>query len=255
MSTLNWFDNMAGMEEAETTRVLRMTAEEWKEEGKRLILAQRGKGDLRPVLNFLMAMDELRAAARPTQTTALRVRTEFDRDFAIWRDMIDEPAKYGDDICDWLALNETLMAGPGRWRLGAYWCEKQAEQDAADANARIYDAAVLIQAAVRGHMARNAQPFRDCCMCLSHRICPLKTDVGMMCRGCAEQGPYTEETGPLADPWSEFRGDYEDMAAPEPEPEHCRWCMSTLEDGQKDLFCDRDCEYDYMKETWRDRRY
>ena len=173
-------------------------------------------------------------------------RTAFEVDFALWKDMIEEPSKYGDDIIEWLALNESLSRGPGRWRLGAYWSEievaKEAEETALqmpwrkaftpiakkaadecmrrwvmrDVNAfikRRRDALVTIQSAVRGHQARGKYSWTDCCMCLSHRICPLATDVGMMCRGCAAQGPYDDETGPIADPWSEFRGDYVDLAA------------------------------------------
>lgn len=174
-------------------------------------------------------------------------RTDFEMNFAVWRDMIEEPEKYGDDICEWLELDEKLTTGSGRWRLGAYWLRKEAavkraEEDAvreeakeqaawrsifagiakqaADAGMkrwlardvkkfvnRIRNAAVTIQAAVRGHQVRTKQPWRDCCMCLSHRVSPLKTDVGMMCRGCAEQGPYEDETGPLPDPWNWFRAD------------------------------------------------
>jgi hypothetical protein len=129
-------------------------------------------------------------------------------------------------------------------------------------------------------------------MCLSHRISPLQTDVGMMCRGCAAQGPYDEETGPIADPWSEFRADYVDMVPTKPvepaEPVHmcaycetllpldqevcddvcrqyladdgphtahhepCRWCFGELDEGQANGFCDSDCWTSYMKELWRD---
>lgn len=215
-----------------------------------------------------------RAVAAP------RTRTEFEVDFGLWKDMIEEPAKYGDDIYEWLDLHAKLMAGPGRWRLAAYeyaiqaqeqavLAEEQAEWRAAFAPiakeaaklgmkkwcdrdvkafvARIRAAVVTIQAAVRGHQARSKLPFRDCCMCLSHRICPLQTDVGMMCRGCAAQGPYDEETGPIADPWSEFRGDFVDLAARF--VSGCRNCSCPLEEAGQ--FCDRDCEYAYLKEAWR----
>jgi hypothetical protein len=208
-------------------------------------------------------------------------------------------------------------------------------------------------------------------MCLSHRICPLETDVGMMCRTCAEQGPHEDITGPVADPWNWFRADYVDLAQsddcesdygsdynsePEvdpdyiPEPrgernrlhefgvnrlfkcgweqgntgtclwcgttfkrpysgmfegpnefgycsdecdrnrycwlrmqwagkkgpldhqwladlaqgivrdreviyEECRHCRCPLDEGQTNRFCDRDCEYSYFKQEWRDCRY
>jgi len=204
-----------------------------------------------------------------------RTRTDFEIDFAIWKDMVEEPEKYGDDIYDWLALHETLMRGAGRWRLGAYEYAIQAREEAAIAEeqvewraaftpiakqaaalgmkkwcerdvkafiAKLRTAVVTIQAAVRGHQARSKLPFRDCCLCLSHRVCPLETDVGMMCRGCAEQGPYTEETGPLADPWSEFRGDSVDLTlrAPPPPLRLCAYCESTLP-ADAHAYCDTIC--------------
>jgi hypothetical protein len=182
--------------------------------------------------------------AQPRIVETPRQRTEFEIDFAIWKDMMDEPSKYGDDIIEWLELNEKLSNGAGRWRIGAYWYAIEAvkEQEETKARAewrsiftpiakqaahecgrrwiardikalkrRVYLATTAFQALVRGHQARTKMQFRDCCMCLSHRICPLQTDVGMMCRECAAQGPYDEETGPLADPWSEFRADYVDL--------------------------------------------
>jgi hypothetical protein len=303
MATLNWFDMMATEEDTAEDRMVRMTAEEWRAEARSLIRTWRG--DLRQCITFLDAMDARRAAYGAAQPAVQepRIRTEFDVDFALWRDMIDEPAKYGDDIGEWLELNERLTQGPGRWRLGAFWDQKQAELEdtlatlaLAETSRRRTEAATVIQSAIRGHLARAKQPFRDCCMCLSHRISPLVTDVGCMCRGCAEQGPYTEETGPIADPWSEFRGDFVDPVQPAP-IRMCRYCETTLpagvhefcdeicreyladeeefnlgnaasgqhtarhgqchncfcplDEGQTGDFCDRDCEYSYMKEAWR----
>jgi hypothetical protein len=49
-------------------------------------------------------------------------------------------------------------------------------------------------------------------MCLSHRICPLQTGAGMMCRSCQEQGPYEDITGPVADEWNWFRAEGVDLA-------------------------------------------
>jgi hypothetical protein len=176
--------------------------------------------------------------AHPTASAVPQVRSTFDVEFALWKNMIEEPSRYGDDIADWLELNDKLSRGSGRWRLGAYWASIEVAQDAAEAElqapwrnlftriakqaaddcmrrwcerdvanfvARLRNAIVTIQSATRGHQTRSKQPFRDCCMCLSHCISPLETDVGRMCHGCAQQGPYTDETGPLPDPWSEFR--------------------------------------------------
>lgn len=221
------------------------------------------------------------AAAQP------RYRTEFELDFAVWKDMIEEPEKYGDDIIEWWELNETLTKGTGRWRLAAYWLQleralerKEAEhqvpwreafapiakqaamecgrrwvnRDIAAFKRTLYLATTGFQALVRGHLVRSKAQFRDCCMCLSHVISPLKTDVGFMCRACAEQGPYDEETGPLADPWSEFRADFVDPQAPRKvKIETCHWCFAALETDSR--FCDSDCEYSYRKEEWRESRF
>jgi hypothetical protein len=288
MANLQWYDIIVDEEERQTARVLRMSAGEWKAEQTRMLRSWRGK-DVRVCIAEIERLERRRSAPapRPVPVVARRPRTEFDVDFAIWKDMIDEPAKYGDDICEWLALDEKLRNGTGRWRLAAYWTQIQAEEDAkaealvapwrklysqcaAEAAVagerawirrdikrivdRVRNAVVTIQAAVRGHLARNKQPFRDCCMCLSHRTCPLKTDVGMMCRECQAQGPYEDITGPVADGWNWFRAEGVDLTAHKPVSE-CRECRCPLEDVQI-AFCDRDCEYAYMKEEWRDsRRY
>jgi hypothetical protein len=179
-------------------------------------------------------------------TSVVRVETPvtaLERDFALWKDMVENPSQYGDDIVEWLDLNEQLLKTRKSWKIERYWRsieEEKAREEAAlqsqwrsafspiakeaaalgarrwvqrDIQAclrRFRTAATTIQAAVRGHQVRSKQTFRDCCMCLSHRISPLKTLVGHMCRGCAEQGPYEDTTGPLSDPWDWFRADYVD---------------------------------------------
>lgn len=216
-----------------------------------------------------------------------KVSSEREVAFAVWRDMAEEPEKYGEDIAEWLTLDAQLRAGPGHWRVHAYWLSKEAELEAKELEAqepwralfsriaaeaavkgqrewfrrdmrrilkahrkterkqtkaaikiqaawrgflgrkraakkakkaakKAKKAATLIQAAVRGHQTRSQQDFRDCCLCLTHRICPLKTDVGMMCRECGEQGPHDDILG-LEDPWAWFRADYRDLTKPEPE--------------------------------------
>lgn len=256
IDTRRWYDIMVEEEQTNETKYLRMSPAEWKEEGKRII--HNWNGDLRYCLNYLNEMDVKRAAVPVVAEPVLRLpKTEFELDFAIWRDMIENPAKYGDDIVEWLELDAKLASGSGRWRLSAFWCQKEEEAEYRKTQAeqkRKHIAATVIAAAVRGHQTRSKQTFRECCMCLSHRVCTLKTDVGMMCRGCANQGPYDDETGPLTDEWSEFRADYVDIACqPEPEVCKCSWCMAPLEDGQTDNFCDHDCKYDYMKDLYRGR--
>jgi hypothetical protein len=244
-----------------------------------------------------------------------KVNSEREVAFAAWRDMVDEPEKYGSDLeNEWLALDAELRAGSGHWRLEAHWLSKEAELEEALANAQLTwrdiftrvarlaaqkgerewfrrdvhrilkanrkaarkqvkvanKAATKIQAAIRGHLARSNANFRDCCMCLAHRVCPLQTDVGMMCRDCAEQGPHEDTTGPVADPWNWFRADYTDTrkrpclacnvcdAAPATEKisgvlycdtclddqESCRECGSLFLKGTGPGlgFCSRECQ-------------
>lgn len=231
----SWYDLMAAEEQRQTMRILRMTPEEWKAETQRILHAARG--DLRAVLDYIQDMEDERAASASVPVA----QEPVNRDLRVWRDMVEEPEKYGDDITEWLELDAKLRSSQGHWRIEAYWLEKEAElvapelaaqaewraiysgiaREAAWAGARawavrdikrhvarIRNAIVRIQSAVRGHQTRTRQNFRDCCMCLSHRICPLQTNVGMMCRECAEQGPYTDITGPVSDPWNWFRADY-----------------------------------------------
>ena len=219
-------------------------------------------------------------------TNNVRVVYEYDiapeeaSDFRVWQDMADEPAKYGDDICDWLDLDESP---DGRWRRAAYWVLREARemveevreearlaQDQAvwralfapiakkaattcadrrvsrDIKAfvsKIRNAVVTIQSAWRGYAVRRENKHRDCCMCLAHVDCPLRTDVGYMCRACGEDGPHVDLVE--NDPWNWFRGDYVDEAAT------CGWCRAPLDEGR---FCDQSCVADHHKDIWRDRR-
>jgi hypothetical protein len=160
--------------------------------------------------------------------------------FSLWCDMVDEPAKYGDDICDWLELDAEMRASDKRWRVAAYWSlyeerEQADERRAAIALAeeqkiwraifnsvaktaareghkrwvardikafvaRIRNAVVAIQSVYRGYRARSRA---DCCMCLAHTHSPHKTDVGYMCDACRADGPYTDVVP--NDPWNWFR--------------------------------------------------
>lgn len=228
MST-NWFDLMAGEEQAETSRILRMNVAEWENEEQHIL--KTWNGDIRECLNYLNEMNRLREQVTVSPVKQ-EIRTQFQRDFALWRDMLEEPEKYGDDITDWLELNDNLMSGTGRWRVDAFYTLHEVRQELARRN----HAATIIQAAVRGHQSRNRLPIRDCSMCLAHRICPLETDVGRICTECASDGPYTEITGPIEDPWNWFR---------------CSWCLAPLDEGQTN-YCDNDCKISYIKESWRE---
>lgn len=270
----------------------------------------------------MMSWFDIVEPCRAVASVPCKVNSEREIAFAAWRDMADEPQKYGDDIAEWLALDAVLRASPGHWRVEAYWLSKEAELESKETDAQapwrcLYSqvavlaaqkgqrewfrrdiqrirkahrkterkqskavtkiqavwrgflgrkraakkakkvakkakkAATLIQAAVRGHQARNQVEHMNCCMCLAHRVCPLKTDVGMMCIECAEQGPHEDITGPVADPWNWFRADFTDVRASDPlclcdeclDKQSCRECGDTFLEGTGPGmgFCDREC--------------
>lgn len=192
---------------------------------------------------------------------------------ALYADMADEPWKYGDeDMFAWLDLDDQLRTTPER---AAYWQDRedreQAEQARVDERHRMDRAvftpiakeaakvamkrwverdirnivkrfkgsATKIQALVRGYQTRCKNPHLDCCMCLSHRISPLKTDVGYMCRECAELGPYVDLVN--NDPWNWHRANYVDEAPGD--MVNCMWCAKK---GYWDDYCSYECE-------WKDR--
>lgn len=139
--------------------------------------------------------------------------------FALWKDMVEDPSKYGDDIEDWLALDDELRAGPGRWRIDAYWRREQQAVDWANLEHLLQMAwhkfltrkerfATRIQALWRGHSVRQRIPWRDCCMCLAHHTSPIEIDVGYMCRKCSQDGPYVDLIG-MDDPWDWYRAERE----------------------------------------------
>jgi hypothetical protein len=80
------------------------------------------------------------------------------------------------------------------------------ERDLKAIVAKFRNAANKIQAVVRGYLVRCNNPHLDCCMCLSHRISPLKTRVGYMCRDCGNAGPLNDLVE--GDGWGWFRAEY-----------------------------------------------
>jgi IQ calmodulin-binding motif len=185
-------------------------------------------------------------------------------DMNLWKDMIEEPWKYGDDIVDWLELDE----GVARWRKAAYWalqtmreqdvlsrdqecwkelfnpiakeCARKSRQrwinkDVASFVRRITNAVVRIQSAVRGYLVRKNQSL-DCCMCLRHCLCTVSTEVGFICDACVEQGPYEDIID--NDPWNWFRAI---------ETTKCKFCRCPSEED----FCSLECKYDYAIESYK----
>ncbi len=208
-------------------------------------------------------------------------RTVFSK-VALYTDMADEPWKYGDDILEWTALDEQLRNGNERASVTAYWADREVLQQAerarktkaneAERKAWMYTfkciakeaakfaakrwvqrdikrhverfnrSVTKIQSLIRGYQTRSKDAHQDCCMCLSHRISPLKTTVGYMCRDCAEMGPYEDLVE--EDPWNWHRAEYIDEA-----PNvcfSCVWCTKDMPMGCCDDYCSYECE-------WKDR--
>jgi hypothetical protein len=215
-----------------------------------------------------------------TRSTTSAVMPTAYNPVRLYIDLSDEPWKYGDDVIAWEEMDEQLQGNPER---AAYWQDREAREQEARAEremeeaalqtmwrskfspvmkeaarvcakrwverdikrhvARFQTAATKIQALVRGYQARCKDAHQDCCMCLAHRICPLKTNVGYMCRDCAEMGPYVEVVE--NDPWNWHRAEYVDEA---PNGQHlyepCCWCnhefLAPLWNGD---YCSYECEH------------
>ncbi len=190
-----------------------------------------------------------------------------------------------EDMFAWLELDEQLRAGSERAAVEAYWADREALEQAEQARkalaaeadrkmwmatfkliakeaakvsakrwverdikrivARFRNAATKIQAVVRGYQARCKDAHQDCCMGLSHRISPLKTNVGYMCRDCAQLGPYEDLVE--EDPWNWHRAEYIDEAPNHHVYQPCAWCnhefIAPLWNGD---YCSYECE-------WKDR--
>ena len=242
-----------------------------------------GVADNRSWGDMMLEMDNRKAGRAPSPeptSTAWPIYDEEQVKFRVWRDMVESPEKYGDDISEWLELNDELAVSDMRWRLQAYWLNREAAVEAQWAEskeewkrvfspiakrvaaiamqrwlnrdiknfvAKIRNAVVTIQSAVRGHLARNKMKFRDCYLCLSHRTCRKDIFLGeYTCPGCRPRPDSESECdGPpdMDDCRSYCSYDNEWDCQP------CRMCSAPLDEGQSN-FCDRDCEYSYMKETW-----
>jgi hypothetical protein len=186
-----WGDWMVQMDEDRNERIVRMTDAEWKECAKQVITNNRGRGDLRPVLNWLDAMDAKRTEFKAKTAAPVIVRDMSPAAvmFRVWKDMILEPAKYGDDDWEeWLLMDRELTSGPGRWRVAAFWLELEAEQKAQ--LLEVY--ATRIQAAWRGHCTRDSTPGLNCEGCLAHKPSPKQFNGMHLCKGCVQdQHNYT----------------------------------------------------------------
>ena len=156
---------------------------------------------------------------RASQRVVAEMPDAEELTFRVWTDMMEEPCKYGDDIVEWLDLDAQVWAGPKRWRAGAYLQRREDEENAkhwarvlrllekaaaqqeqwrleaeAEAVAREHALATRIQALWRGYSTRCRQPWRDCALCLVHRICVEQVEDQHVCRSCwGEANPVEDE--------------------------------------------------------------
>jgi len=179
-----------------------------------------------------------------------------------------------EDLFAWLDLDEKLRGGVERSDVESYWQDREVRQKAEQARVekryraetdarrvvfgfiareaaklgmkrwidrdikrivkRFKGSATKIQSVVRGYQTRCNNPHLDCCMCLSHRVSPLKTAVGFMCRDCAVLGPYEDIVE--NDPWNWHRADSEDVTV---HYQLCGGCDVPLRNGD---YCSDACE-------------
>lgn len=205
------------------------------------------------------------------------VHTERSK-FALYQDMADEPWKYGDDILSFEEMDDELRGGVERAQVESYWQNREVLQQAELARReemyaqevkclrkvllpilkqaaklaakrwvegdirrhvlKFKTSATKIQALVRGYQARCKNHHLDCCMCLSHRICPLRTEVGYMCRDCAKVGPFEDLVE--NDAWNWHRAEYVDEA---PKQELCCWCNTKFATEWEEDYCSYECEW------------
>jgi hypothetical protein len=274
----SWYDLMVDEEEHKTDAYVRMTESEWKTEAQRIIRSW--TGDLRACINHLDDMDARRKAEAP-ETTAQPVAplTEDERTWRVWKDMVEEPWKYGSDIGEWLEIDQTVRTGPKRWRAAAVWWEAVRELEQQESTA-----AAKIQALWRGHIAREVvAPRFNCARCLAHAPCPTEWDAAeWICSACSTEWSTllkvngfeleTEETcGDCGDEMVYTGAQIGDLTlCPACVHDwttctrcdgairygtrcdnHCIGCDDTLSDTCLSAFCSSDCRTDYLRDCHR----
>lgn len=254
----SWYTLVAAEEARTRASIFCLSPAAWRAEATRMIRTAR-PGSMQATIAFVQSMDAFRASP-PLPPAAPRLsepRTQDDVDWSLWQDMVEDPAKYGDDIIQWLELDESLRAGPKRWRVDAFWLQREQEKQAAEEEkkaeqealqipyrriyslaakqaavkgmkmwldrdikgfiARINNAATTIQAAVRGHLVRSSGAAFLDCC-----MCLAHT----ICPLETDHGMMCRACaaqGPhediigVADPWNWSRADYVDLALPEEE--------------------------------------
>lgn len=263
----SWYDLMVGEEERKSDAYVRMTASEWKKAAQEII--RTWTGDLRACINYLDEMDAKRAATPAPQPEPVPV-SEDERNWRVWKDMVEEPWKYGSDIGEWIALDEEVRRGPKRWRVDAYWNGKVRELEEQEAAA-----ATKIQALWRGYQARyEIEPQVTCTHCLvrglvsADGLCVECIDASTAeatavqpCGNCGEEVfVYGAQVGDIylcpecVHDWTTCTRCDRAIRYGSRCDNHCLDCGDTLEDTCLSAFCCGDCQTNYIRESWRDER-
>ena len=270
--TTNWYDIMV----TEEDRLLALDLDDWNAE-KRRIVEERGKASWA----FINRIDFVRRTLWHAKKDS-RPATQDPPQLRYYRDVADEPWKYGDDAFEqWNALDDDLPNYPGRWRVAAYWARREDEEILEPARQRLNDlltkaqseftekmaAATKIQALVRGHQLRCSVRFMDCAECLKHGAAPHEVEGRNLCRTCYDtlgwqecshcgmpvhQDRMTDFVGCCSRECLEGLGFEEvgDLVFPEPdecsvdEPPVCGGCGCVMDEADKD---------DYRQGYWCSR--
>lgn len=180
-NTRPWGDMLYEDEQNRRLAFLRMPRPEWLACVNAYFNRLRGNGSaLIGALAWFQQMEAQRAAFNTP--APVPVVDDDTRNWRVWKDMVEEPEKYGEDIGQWIELDEEVRRGPKRWRVDAHWNNvvRQIEEGQTMAATRI-------QSLWRGHVARTVMAERfNCGRCLTHVACSayLEDDNMYVCREC-----------------------------------------------------------------------
>jgi hypothetical protein len=215
--TLKWGDFVYQREYAQKMHYILMPQDKWESGAAGHLAAHPHNWAVHQWIARTQA-ERLEYQQRASQRVVVEMPDADELTFRVWKDMIEEPYKYGDDITEWLDLDEEVMRGPKRWRAGAYWQKREDEYlakewqrvlgllaKAAWEQQRMYEEqiaaeiayenamATRIQALWRGYSTRVRQTWRDCAKCLKHGICVETLDEEHVCRCCYGEAHPVED--------------------------------------------------------------
>lgn len=217
--TLKWGDSTYNTERAQKMRYVLMPQAQWDQGVADHLAAHPTSLAVRRWIHRIQQERSEYASMQTCSRIPVDTPDSDEVDFRLWKEMIENPCQYGDDIVEWLDLDAKVMAGPKRWRAAAFWQVKEDEYTAkewervlgllakaaeqqrvwheealAKAFAHQSALATRIQAAWRGYATRTRQTWRDCALCLKHGICVEQVEDQHVCRSCwGEENPVEDD--------------------------------------------------------------